>query len=149
MKNEVQLITYANRLGGETLQNLRKMLSGPLKGLFSCVHILPFFFPIDGADTGFDPIDHTKIDPCLGSWADFKELGQDVDLMADLIVNHVSSFSPQFLDYSEKGDASIYKNMFLTMASIFPNGATEADTDYIKGILVKWRTFAGRNRCYL
>jgi sucrose phosphorylase len=47
--------------------------------------------------------------------------------MADLIVNHVSSSSPQFLDYSEKGDASIYKDLFLTMSSVFPNGATEAD----------------------
>ncbi|HET9912580.1 MAG TPA: sucrose phosphorylase, partial [Anaerolineales bacterium] len=45
----------------------------------------------------------------------------------DLIVNHVSSASPQFMDYSEKGDASIYNGMFLTMDSIFSNGATESD----------------------
>jgi sucrose phosphorylase len=127
MKNNVQLITYADRLGGGGIQTLHQLLKGPLAGLFGSVHILPFYYPIHGTDAGFDPIDHTRIDPCLGSWADIKELGQDVDLMADLIVNHVSSSSPQFLDYSEKGDASIYKDMFLTMASIFPNGATEAD----------------------
>jgi len=103
------------------------MLDGSLAGLFGGVHLLPFYYPIHGADAGFDPIDHTRIDPCLGSWADIKELGQDIDLMADLIVNHVSSSSPQFLDYSEKGDASIYKDLFLTMGSIFPNGATETD----------------------
>jgi len=127
MKNKVQLITYADRLGGSDIKALLQLLKGPLAGLFGGVHILPFYFPIHGTDAGFDPIDHTKIDPCLGSWADIKELGQEVDLMADLIVNHVSSASPQFLDYSEKGDASIYKDMFLTMGSIFPNGATEAD----------------------
>ena len=127
MKNNVQLITYADRLGGGDLKTLHRLLKGPLAGLFGGVHILPFYYPIHGTDAGFDPVDHTKIDPYLGSWADIKNLGQDVDLMADLIVNHVSSSSPQFLDYSEKGDASIYKNMFLTMASIFPNGATEAD----------------------
>jgi sucrose phosphorylase len=127
MKNSVQLITYADRLGGGDIKTLHQLLKGRLAGLFSGVHILPFYYPIHGADAGFDPIDHTKIDPCLGSWADIKELGQDVDLMADLIVNHISSSSPQFLDYSEKGDASIYEGMFLTMASIFPNGATEAD----------------------
>ncbi len=109
------------------IKALHQLLKGPLAGLFGGVHILPFYYPIHGADAGFDPIDHTKIDPCLGNWTDIKELGQDVDLMADLIVNHVSSSSPQFLDYSEKGDASIYKDMFLTMGSIFPNGATEAD----------------------
>jgi sucrose phosphorylase len=127
MKNNVQLITYADRLGGGDIRRLGQLLKGPLAGLFGGVHILPFYYPIHGADAGFDPIDHTKIDPCLGSWADIKELGQDVDLMADLIVNHVSSSSPQFLDYSEKGDTSVYKDMFLTMSSIFPNGATEDD----------------------
>jgi len=127
MKNNVQLITYADRLGGSDIKALHQLLKGPLAGLFGGIHILPFYYPIRGADAGFDPIDHTRIDPCLGDWADIKELGKDADLMADLIVNHVSSASPQFLDYSEKGDASIYKDMFLTMGSIFPKGATEAD----------------------
>jgi sucrose phosphorylase len=127
MKNKVQLTTYADRLGGSNIKELHRLLKGPLAGLFGGVHILPFYYPINGADAGFDPIDHTQIDPCLGSWADIKALGQDVDLMADLIVNHVSSESPQFIDYSEKGDSSIYNGMFLTMDSIFPNGATEAD----------------------
>jgi sucrose phosphorylase len=127
MKNKVQLITYADRLGGSNITELHRLLKGPLAGLFGSVHILPFYYPIHGVDAGFDPIDHTQIDPCLGNWADIKALGQDVDLMADLIVNHVSPASPQFMDYSEKGDASIYNGMFLTMDSIFPNGATEAD----------------------
>jgi sucrose phosphorylase len=127
MKNQVHLITYADRLGGGDIKTLHRLLEGPFAGLFGGVHILPFYYPIHGSDAGFDPIDHTKIDPCLGSWTDIKELGQTVDLMADLIVNHVSSSSLQFLDYSEKGDGSVYKDMFLTMDRIFPHGATEAD----------------------
>lgn len=127
MKNKVQLITYTDRLGGSDIKALHRLLKGPLAGLFGGVHILPFYYPTNGVDAGFDPIDHTRIDPRLGSWSDIKELGQDIDLMADLIVNHVSSSSPQFQDFSEKGDASIYKDMFLTMGSIFPNGATETD----------------------
>ena len=127
MKNKVQLITYADRLGGGDIRTLNQLLKGPLAGLFGGVHILPFYYPINGVDAGFDPIDHTRIDPCLGNWAEIKELGQEADLMADLIVNHVSTASPQFLDYSEKGEASVYKDMFLTMGSIFPNGATEEE----------------------
>jgi sucrose phosphorylase len=50
-----------------------------------------------------------------------------VDLIADLIVNHVSTQSSQFLDYSQKGEASAYDGLFLTMGSVFPHGATEAD----------------------
>jgi len=127
MKNKVQLITYTDRLGGGNITELHRLLKGPLAGLFNGVHLLPFYYPINGVDAGFDPINHNQIDPCLGNWADIKTLGQDVDLIADLIVNHVSSASLQFMDYSKNGDASMYNGMFLTMDSIFPNGATEAD----------------------
>ena len=127
MKNKVQLIAYVERMGAGKITELHRLFKGPLAGLFGGVHLLPFYYPIHGADAGFDPIDHTQIDPCLGDWPDLKALGQDVDLMADLIVNHVSSASPQFMDYSEKGAASAYNGMFLTMDSIFPGGATEAD----------------------
>ena len=127
MKNAVQLITYADRLGCGDIHTLHQLLKGPLAGLFGGVHILPFYYPIHGVDAGFDPIDHRRIDPSLGSWTEMKTLGQDVDLMADLIVNHISSSSPEFLDYHEMGDASIYKDLFLTMGDVFPNGATESD----------------------
>ena len=62
-------------------------------------HVLPFFHPIDGADAGFDPIDHTQVDPRLGTWDDVAALAARTEVMADVIVNHVSSRSPQFLDY--------------------------------------------------
>ena len=127
MKNTVQLIAYADRLGGGGIHALRQLLKGPLAGLFGGIHVLPFYYPIHGADAGFDPIDHRKVDPSLGTWEDIKQLGQEIDLMADLIVNHVSSSSPEFLDYYEKGDASAYRGLFLTMGDIFPDGATEAD----------------------
>ena len=47
--------------------------------------------------------------------------------MADLIVNHVSSLSPQFQDYSRRGAASPYAGMFLTLNRVFPEGVTETD----------------------
>jgi sucrose phosphorylase len=127
MKNNVQLITYADRLGGGDLKTLHQLLNDPFVGLFGGIHILPFYYPIHGVDAGYDPIDHTQVDPCLGSWENIKGMGRDIDLIADLIVNHISSSSREFLDYYEKGDASIYKDLFLTMDSVFPNGATEAD----------------------
>ena len=66
MKNQVQLITYVDRICPGGLADLRALLtSGALQGLFGGVHLLPFFYPIDGADAGFDPIDHTAVDPQL------------------------------------------------------------------------------------
>lgn len=134
MKNQVQLITYVDRLGGRRdgadLARLRRLLcepGGPLAGVFGGVHLLPFFHAIDGADAGFDPIDHTQVDPRLGGWADIKSLTEVVDVMADVIVNHMSSESPQFLDYSEKGEASTYAGLFLTLDAVFPQGASECD----------------------
>lgn len=126
MKNQVQLIAYPDRLGG-TLHGLRDLLRGPLKGVFGGVHLLPFFHPIDGSDAGFDPIDHTEVDQRVGSWDDVREIAQDVDVMADVIVNHISSQSPQFLDFSAKGARSAYAGMFLTFDGVFPQGASEQD----------------------
>lgn len=127
MKNQVQLITYVDRLGGGGLRELRAMLAegGALQGLFGGVHLLPFFHPIDGSDAGFDPIDHTQVDARLGTWDDVAALSTDLDVMADVIVNHMSTKSPQFQDWSARGAESRHDGLFLTMESVFPDGATE------------------------
>jgi sucrose phosphorylase len=107
MKNQVQLIAYADRLGGNLLGTL-ELLQGPFAGLFGGVHLLPFYYPIDGTDAGFDPIDHNAVDHRLGTWDDVKAIAGEADVMADLIVNHISSRSPQFQDYSAKRSASAF-----------------------------------------
>lgn len=127
MKNHVQLIAYVDRLSGGGFNQLNSLLKGLLADVFGGAHLLPFFTPIDGADAGFDPIDHTMVDAKLGTWEDVRLLGSTVDLVADLIVNHVSSSSPQFLDYSKNGEASEYAGMFLTIDRVFPDGASESD----------------------
>jgi len=122
--NQVQLITYADRMAGD-IPRLRTMLDGPLAGLFGGVHVLPFFQPFDGADAGFDPQDHTRVDPRLGTWDDVRALASGRELVVDVIVNHVSGSSPQFLDVVAHGDRSSYAGMFLTYGTVFPDGATE------------------------
>lgn len=127
MKNTVQLITYADRLGDGTLASMTDILRTRFDGVYDGVHILPFFTPFDGADAGFDPIDHTKVDPRLGDWSDVAELSRTHNIMVDAIVNHMSWQSEQFQDVMAKGEESEYYPMFLTMSSVFPEGATEAD----------------------
>jgi sucrose phosphorylase len=127
MKNQVQLIAYVDRLSEGGLRELHELLEGPLAGIFGGVHLLPFFWPIDGADAGFDPIDHAKVDPRLGTWNDVRALGDRTEIVADLIVNHISSRSPQYLDFHKQGEASAYSGMFLTYGRVFPNGARESD----------------------
>ena len=127
MKNQAQLIAYVDRLSGGTFRQLQHLLDGPLQGLFGGVHVLPFFHPIDGADAGFDPIDHTQVDPRLGTWDDVAALAAGTEVMADVIVNHVSSRSPQFEDFDQRGAASPYAGMFLTYGRVFSGGASESD----------------------
>ena len=124
MKNAVQLVTYADRLGG-TLSGLRAILDGPLDGVFGGVHVLPFYRPFDGADAGFDPEDHTEVDARLGTWDDVAALANGGDMMLDLIVNHMSVDSAQFRSFLKEGGASASAGMFLTMGTVFAAGATE------------------------
>lgn len=122
MRNGVHLITYVDRLGGGTLETIRALLKGPLRGALSGVHMLPFYRPFDGADAGFDPRDHTTVDPRLGDWTAVADIGTEYNVMADLIVNHVSDESPQFRDFVDKGSKSEFTGMFLEYSSVFePN----------------------------
>lgn len=128
MKNKVQLITYVDRLTGGGFPELGALLNGPLAGVFGGVHALPFFHPIDGSDAGFDPIDHTLVDERLGRWTDVRAIADSgIEVMADLIVNHMSAQSPQFIDFKAKSGGGDYGDLFLTFDRVFPNGATESD----------------------
>jgi len=117
------ILVYAERVGGN-LGEIEKLLAGPLAD-FNGIHVLPFFHPYDGDDAGFDPIDHSIVDPRLGNWSDFKRISETHELTADLIVNHASYLSPEFKDWQEKGEASEFDGMFLTFDVVFPNGGTE------------------------
>ncbi len=131
MENKVQLITYVDRLGGHTLRELHDLLAGPLKDVFGAVQILPFFVPIDGADAGFDPVDHTQVDPKVGSWDDVRLLAKDIDVMADVIVNHISADSAQFRDYLARDSASPHDGLFLGADDVFPSGPSKGELSAI------------------
>ena len=129
--NQIQLITYVDRLSGGKITDLHDLLTGPLAGLFDGVHLLPFYPPIDGEDAGFDPNDHTAVDSRLGNWQDIEQLAHDYPIMADMIVNHMSAQSPQFLDVLQQGSNSPYWPLFLTREKVF---GTEPDPAQLKQI---------------
>ncbi|MDO8147768.1 sucrose phosphorylase [Isoptericola sp. b515] len=126
-QDQVQLIAYADRLGGDLRGLARFLRRDEVAESFGGVHVLPFYTPFDGADAGFDPVDHTAVDPRLGTWDDVRDLSRTHDVMVDLIVNHVSADSAAFRDVVAHGDASPWAPMFLTMSSVFPDGAREEE----------------------
>jgi sucrose phosphorylase len=130
INNKVQLITYVDRLCSGNLEEMNSILNKQLKGLFGGVHCLPFYYPIDGSDAGFDPIDHTKVDERLGDWGNVKTLGSQFEVMADMIVNHMSAKSAQFQDVLLKGKSSRFYPLFLTKEKVF--GDTPSANDIAK-----------------
>jgi sucrose 6(F)-phosphate phosphorylase len=120
IKNHVQLITYADSLGGD-LKALDAVLRQQFSGLFKGgVHILPPF--PSSADRGFAPLTYFEIEPAFGDWTDIRKLGQHTDVLVDLMVNHISRQSPYFQDFVKHGRRSAYADLFLTLDKIWPGG---------------------------
>ena len=120
IKNQVQLITYPDSLGGD-LKKLDFVLEKYFPNLFTNgIHILPPF-PSSG-DRGFAPLTYLEIDPQFGTWDDIKRIGEKHAIMLDLMVNHISAKSAFFQDYIENGRDSKYSDIFITMDKIWPNG---------------------------
>jgi sucrose phosphorylase len=101
--DNVLLITYGNSIVSETgeppLATLSQFLNRYLKGTITGVHILPFF-PYS-SDDGFAVMDYRAVDPKLGDWQDIQGIAQQFNLMADLVINHVSSHSEWFQQFKQ------------------------------------------------
>lgn len=96
-QNDIFLITYGDTLkkkGEAPLKTLYNFATRKFKGVFSTIHLLPFF-PFS-SDDGFSVIDFFSVNPELGTWEDIQRLGCEFNLMFDLVLNHVSSKSKWF-----------------------------------------------------
>ena len=128
VRNQVQLITYPDSLGGD-LRALNELLRKQLADLFpGGVHILPPF-PSSG-DRGFAPLTYLDIDPSFGTWDDIREIGEKFDVLVDLMVNHISRQSPYFQDFLAKGRESEYADLFIPLEKLWEDGVpVQADID--------------------
>lgn len=85
------LITYGNSVlypGDGPLVSLKRFLDTHLKGVFSLVHVLPFY-PFS-LDAGFSVSDFRSVNPDLGDWEDIEKLQEHFSLMFDMVLNHMS-----------------------------------------------------------
>lgn len=120
VKNKVQLITYPDSLGGD-LKTLNKVLLKYFSDIFKGgVHILPPF-PSSG-DRGFAPLTYLEIEPKFGNWEDIKAIGENFDVLVDLMINHISRQSLFFQDFLKKGRKSEYADLFITLDKIWRDG---------------------------
>ena len=94
------VICYSDSIvneGTPPLAVLDTFLQRYLGDTISGVHVLPFF-PWS-SDDGFSVIHYREVNSELGEWAHIQTLASHYDLMADLVLNHVSRESLWFVDY--------------------------------------------------
>ncbi len=94
------VITYGNTLvDGEhkPLDLLHDFSDRYLAGVFTGIHILPFF-PFT-SDDGFAVTDYRQVNSQLGDWADIARIAGHFRLMSDLVMNHCSSQARMFSDF--------------------------------------------------
>ena len=97
------LITYGDSIVDDKLgplETLQHFLSEYVKDAVSAVHVLPFY-PFS-SDDGFAVIDYTEVDAKLGQWPEISHIAQSYRLMADIVINHVSSQSQWFQNYRDR-----------------------------------------------
>lgn len=103
--SDALIITYADQIhapGECPLVTLRKFLT-EYAPFVSNLHLLPFY-PYT-SDDGFGVVDYLAVRDDVGSWQDVENLAEDVSLMFDAVINHVSASSPWirgFLDGDER-----------------------------------------------
>ncbi len=113
-ERDVMLITYADTLREpETapLQTLHTFLSRHTDGLFTHLHLLPFY-PFS-SDDGFSVVDFRTIRDDLGTWRDIRHLAETCRLSFDAVINHVSTSSAYMKGYLR--DDPAYREFFIRL----------------------------------
>ena len=116
---------------GKGLSDIVELLKRPeFKDAFSLFYILPTFFNSD-LDRGFSIIDYDINEELVGpdDLKDLSELGIQVKL--DLVLNHLSVRSPQFVDLLQKGKESDFRDFFIDWNEFWMAHGTPGDNDHV------------------
>lgn len=113
-ETDIVTITYGDTIRSEEclpLHSLYDFLDRKLRDTVSIVHILPFY-PYS-SDDGFAVINYVEVNHSLGDWKDIRKISNEFSLMADLVINHISSRSLWFDNYKSGKEPG--KDYFMEM----------------------------------
>jgi sucrose phosphorylase len=130
LPNGVMLNAYPDSIGHKLSDTIELLKCSEMKDTFSLFYILPTFFHSD-LDRGFSIIDY-DLNEELVSREDLyalKELGINIKL--DLVLNHLSVRSPQFVDLLEKGSDSPYMDFFIDWNAFWEGRGAMGNHGYI------------------
>jgi sucrose phosphorylase len=130
LPNGVMLNAYPDSIG-KKLADIVEFLQRPeFKDAFSMFYILPTFFNSD-LDRGFSIIDY-DINNELVSPQDLEELNKlGIKIKLDLVLNHLSVRSPQFIDLLENGNESPYRDFFIDWNEFWKDHGSMGTNDHV------------------
>ncbi|MEO1245735.1 MAG: sugar phosphorylase [Pseudomonadota bacterium] len=104
-ESDCWMITYATSVredGEPGLKTLQAFCDRHLDDTVNGLHVLPFY-PYS-SDDGFAVIDYCAVNEAAGSWEDIRSIAGRYRLMADLVINHMSSRSAWFQNFISRKD---------------------------------------------
>ena len=126
----VMLNAYPDSIGQRLSDTVEFLKRPELKDTFSLFYILPTFFHSD-LDRGFSIIDY-DLNEELVTQEDIDALDElGINIKLDLVLNHLSVRSPQFVDLLEKGNDSAYKDFFIDWNEFWKGHGSMGEHDFI------------------
>ncbi|MCG8069298.1 MAG: glycosidase [Candidatus Thiodiazotropha taylori] len=130
LPNGVMFNAYPDSIGLKLSDTVTLLQRPELQDVFSLFYILPTFFQSD-LDRGFS-INRYELNDELVSEEDLLSLKEmNIVLKFDLVLNHLSVRSPQFLDILEKGFHSHYRDFFIDWNSFWEGEGEMGEDGYI------------------
>jgi len=130
LPNGVMLNAYPDSIGNKLADTIEFLKRPELKDAFSLFYILPTFFHSD-LDRGFSIIDY-DINQELVSPKDLYNLNKlGINIKLDLVLNHLSVRSPQFLDLLKNGNESAYRDFFIDWNDFWKDHGSMGENDHV------------------
>ncbi|MET0076275.1 MAG: glycosidase [Candidatus Thiodiazotropha lotti] len=130
LPNGVMFNAYPDSIGFKLSDTIKLLKQPELQNAFSLFYILPTFFQSD-LDRGFS-INRYELNGELVSEQDLQTLKEmNIVLKFDLVLNHLSVRSPQFLDILEKGYHSSYRDFFIDWNRFWEGEGEMGEDGYI------------------
>ena len=130
LPNGVMFNAYPDSIGRNLTDTVQMLKRPEFKEVFSLFYILPTIFHSD-LDRGFSIINYDInkefVDP-----QDLHELNElGIEIKLDLVLNHLSVRSPQFVDLLQNGNDSPYREFFIDWNEFWKDHGTMGDDDVV------------------
>ncbi|NNJ97011.1 MAG: glycosidase [Gammaproteobacteria bacterium] len=126
----VMLNAYPDSIGKRLADTVEFLKRYEFRNAFSLFYILPTFFHSD-LDRGFSIIDY-DINEELVSRQDLDDLDElGIQIKLDLVLNHLSVRSPQFVDLLQNGDDSLYRDFFIDWNAFWKGHGQMGPNDHV------------------